>query len=856
MTTSSQQYCLRWNNHRTNLLTVFGQLYKNSAFTDVTIAIDCGQTIKCHKIVLAACSSYFQTLFMDLPDRNGIHPIVVLKDVQFSEIKAILEYMYHGEVNVAQDELTGLLKIAEMLKVKGLVEENAGSRGEDHSAHDYRREDTPMETLRERSPPPTISTSGGNVHSSSHVPSPPHSSTGSYGMYNSTVENHLTSSMWSSMPQTLPQSLALSLSGHQPSTHSTSSILGGSYDSYETSPHKRKKKMMQPGLLVHDKESIQGSILRKVLNVSHADSSQSMPLLQSDSHESIYYHSGCSNSERPTNGNRRTSIDPIAQGEIIHSPGSDEDEKQLSPQSVGKTNSGIANQSLNQSKPEWKRYKQYTRDDIMSAISAVQNGMSAVQAARKYNVPSRTLYDKVKKLGIQTSRPPKRMLGSNGANATWYGVAGNANGGVYNSAQPKDANVNVNVAESSVSKGAATTGSLEICIYYLLCIAAVDLTFTSDAEITTTENRDCPPECICLSPKQVLCNTGGLEDIPTQQLSESVEELSLTKNNFPLIKGDAFSGLKVLRKLTLDGNNITSIRPFAFRGLHRLRELSIQHTPLPCIEQFSFATLQNISVLLLANNKIRYVEGYSFAGTSNVNVILLSNNPLLTIRSHAFAGLTYVNSLIFPSGIRTIEQGAFDGLQHVGQLKLSYMDLSGLQAYTFRGLSNVRSLYIQESDLGIVQRNAFAGLTHVDRLNVLNNKVDLIERLYLRHENYIEMLRFHGNHVLEAPRHARDVVLEVDTISAIDNHFPCDCQAHNVLESDFARGDSVEFQRRNYCISPFEYNGKPMNVVDFDLVARCHDNVIQDNLGSGVVEVSRLSALLLIAFLLSTNFFR
>lgn len=41
----------------------------------------------------------------------------------------------------------------------------------------------------------------------------------------------------------------------------------------------------------------------------------------------------------------------------------------------------------------------------MSAIEAVRTGMSALQAARKYGVPSRTLYDKVKKMGITTSRP-------------------------------------------------------------------------------------------------------------------------------------------------------------------------------------------------------------------------------------------------------------------------------------------------------------------------------------------------------------------------------------------------------------------------------------------------------------------
>lgn len=76
----------------------------------------------------------------------------------------------------------------------------------------------------------------------------------------------------------------------------------------------------------------------------------------------------------------------------------------------------------------------------MSAIDAVRNGMSALQAARKYGVPSRTLYDKVKKLGITTQRPFKRSNGSNGAafpygisgtgGAMMFGLAGDEEGGV------------------------------------------------------------------------------------------------------------------------------------------------------------------------------------------------------------------------------------------------------------------------------------------------------------------------------------------------------------------------------------------------------------------------------------------
>ncbi|XP_015596936.1 protein jim lovell [Cephus cinctus] len=412
MGTASQQYCLRWNNHRSNLLTVFDELLQNEAFTDVTLAVDGGASVKCHKMVLAACSSYFQTLFIDLPCK---HPIVVLKDVKYAEIKAILEYMYRGEVNVAQEQLGGLLKVAEVLKVKGLVEEN-GSQG--------RRDEG--ETS---SPPPAISTSttSSAAHSSGHI-SPPHSTGTPYSLYGKSpvdrAQGRLSLPMWALSGMPLPQHPA---SGHQPPHHAQhSAMLGGSYDNgSDTSPLKRKK--LSNLLMNRDTP-----ILRTVLGQGHADSSQGIPLLHPDSHETHFRsHSNGSANEV----DRRNSTE-LSHGEAaVHSPYTDismmdEDEKQPSPQSyAGDTKSGIVNYVPTQ-KPEWKRYKQYTRNDIMSAIEAVRSGMSALQAARKYGVPSRTLYDKVKKLGITTSRPFKRS--SNGSGACFpYGIGGNANGGIY-----------------------------------------------------------------------------------------------------------------------------------------------------------------------------------------------------------------------------------------------------------------------------------------------------------------------------------------------------------------------------------------------------------------------------------------
>lgn len=98
--------------------------------------------------------------------------------------------------------------------------------------------------------------------------------------------------------------------------------------------------------------------------------------------------------------------------------------------SVG-VSSGIATYVPTQ-KPEWKRYKQYTRNDIMSAIEAVRSGMSALQASRKYGVPSRTLYDKVKKMGITTSRPfNKRGSNVSTGGGSFFGYSSSGgNGGI------------------------------------------------------------------------------------------------------------------------------------------------------------------------------------------------------------------------------------------------------------------------------------------------------------------------------------------------------------------------------------------------------------------------------------------
>lgn len=296
-----------------------------------------------------------------------------------------------------------------------------------------------------------------------------------------------------------------------------------------------------------------------------------------------------------------------------------------------------------------------------------------------------------------------------------------------------------------------------------------------------------------------------------------------------MIKSDAFSGLRNLRKLSLDGNNITVIKPFAFRGLPKLRELSIQHTPLSTVAQFSFAGLQNITSILLGHNKIQKVEGYSFAGTSNVRLILLNNNPIQKVESRAFSGLRNVDHLILPSGVKNLEADAFSELDYVGILKLAFMDLPYLKPYTFRGLSHVQVLAITDSDLGVIRSNAFEGMSHIGSLNLINNKIDAIQEFHIRKVNNVRIIRLHGNHLLETPQRNAVIIQNVDGLSVIKNHFPCDCHLHTLLSSPLVNS-STDFRNNNFCISPLDVNGKPISHIDLDRIGRCQDEVTRGNL--------------------------
>jgi len=145
---SSEKFCLRWNDFESNISSAFRELRDDKDFFDITLACE-DEQMQAHKVILSACSPFFRNI---LRRNQHQHPLLYLKGVKYTDLQSVLNFMYHGEVNVAQEDLNSFLAVAEDLRVKGLTQNQ--SRPENNKRESYPPPPKPPQQVKSAPRPP------------------------------------------------------------------------------------------------------------------------------------------------------------------------------------------------------------------------------------------------------------------------------------------------------------------------------------------------------------------------------------------------------------------------------------------------------------------------------------------------------------------------------------------------------------------------------------------------------------------------------------------------------------------------------------------------------------------------------
>ena len=123
---TTDDVCIRWNNFQENTTNIFMTMRKNSDYTDVTLVCGDGHQVEAHKAILAASSPFFNKL---LNRSRYVNPFIYMIGMNSDNLEALLDFIYHGETNIHQDNLEIFLNIAQELGL-GLVERSFEMREE------------------------------------------------------------------------------------------------------------------------------------------------------------------------------------------------------------------------------------------------------------------------------------------------------------------------------------------------------------------------------------------------------------------------------------------------------------------------------------------------------------------------------------------------------------------------------------------------------------------------------------------------------------------------------------------------------------------------------------------------------
>ncbi len=92
-----------------------GKLFQQETLSDVMLMAE-GQSIPCHKFLLASASEYFYNRFVVEIETDN-HNLLEIEGISFNALKVIVSYQYTGHINITEKNVKDVMPACKMLKL-------------------------------------------------------------------------------------------------------------------------------------------------------------------------------------------------------------------------------------------------------------------------------------------------------------------------------------------------------------------------------------------------------------------------------------------------------------------------------------------------------------------------------------------------------------------------------------------------------------------------------------------------------------------------------------------------------------------------------------------------------------------
>jgi len=118
-------YLMKVDDFDTNFVSLISLLRDSEELFDVTLVSDDEIPIQAHKVILSASSPFFRSVIK----LSTVHPspLLYIRGAKNTVLRNVVDFLYKGEVTVAESDLDNFLKLSKDLKLKGLCEDDQDS---------------------------------------------------------------------------------------------------------------------------------------------------------------------------------------------------------------------------------------------------------------------------------------------------------------------------------------------------------------------------------------------------------------------------------------------------------------------------------------------------------------------------------------------------------------------------------------------------------------------------------------------------------------------------------------------------------------------------------------------------------